>query len=134
MTYPFVTKSLDVGTEVLELRGLSLPHLLTLVSRNEGVIERLYTKAITGQMQATTAAFAMELGENFSDICGLVIAFGAGKTDAEAKVYGYELPMGYQLEALEIIGQLTMSSAGGAEKFWEIINNALAVIVERLKL
>lgn len=109
--------------KTIELRGLSLPHIIHIVRAHKDALEMLYAKAITGQLEANAEAIAFELAEEFSPVIGRVIACGMGRPDLSEKMGN--LPFGAQVEALEIIARLTLSQEGGLEKIIEIVTQAL---------
>lgn len=120
------SEPLTFNGKTVHLRGLTLPHIIYLVREHTAVLERLYTKALTGEIQANAEAVAIELAEEFSPLVGKVIACSLGRPEA-AEQLG-QLPASVQIEALDIVVRLTMAQDGGLEKTLEIVTRAMAAV------
>ena len=121
--YPRLIEKMTMGDEVLELRGLSLPHILAIVTALAEPMNNLYKLGTSGKLEANAASVAMNLGDDFAIFAGLVIGHGTRDTD-RAEWFGNEMPMGFQIEALDKIANLTVANAGGLEKLMEIVSKA----------
>ncbi len=121
--YPNLSEKMVMGDEVLELHGLSLPQVLSIVTALAEPMNNLYKLAVTGQLEANAASVAMNLGDDFALFAGLVIGHSTGNIE-RALWFGNKMPMGYQIEALDMIARLTVANAGGPEKLMEIVSKA----------
>jgi hypothetical protein len=122
--FPLITKSVMLNNFELNLRGLSLPHVFGLLKEMEEPLNRLYQAALSGRIEADVGSVASEMGEDFSKFVGLVLGYAAGRLDKQ-DYFANEMPMGSQIEALQIVLDLTITNAGGAEKLMEIIVRGL---------
>lgn len=109
--------------KTVQLRGLSLPHVIFIVREHMGALSDLYQKAIEGKIEANAESVALELAEDFAPIVGRVIACGLNRPEVAQEMGN--LPLAAQIEALEIIVRLTMSQDGGLEKIMEIVTKAM---------
>lgn len=115
-----------------QLRGLSLAHILFVVRENKGAIEKLYMKAITGELEANATAVAFELAEDFAPIAGRLIACAMDKPELSVEMS--KLPASAQIVALEIVVRLTLVQEGGLEKLMEIVTKALVRVNQEISL
>lgn len=101
----------------------SVPHIFYIVREHKATLEKLYARAISGEIEADATAVAYELADEFSPIVGRVIACGMWRPDLSEKMS--KLPMAAQIDALEKIIRLTLEQEGGLEKTVEIVTQAL---------
>ena len=127
MLIPFET--LEVLGKRIKLQGLTLPNIISIVRNHFDALEPLYQLSIGGKLDADMTTIAAEMGENFGPVAVSVVAAGM-RTKALDKVDA--LPVPAQIEALEKILVLTMTDMGGLEKTMEIVNRALAAVVNRM--
>lgn len=109
--------------KTVQLRGLSFAHITFVVREYREALEKLFEKAVAGQVQADTMSVALELAEDFTPIAGRVIACGLGDPKLASQME--RLPAGAQIEALEIIVRLTLIQEGGLGKLMEIVTKSL---------
>lgn len=122
-TFEIPSEPFTFNGKTVLVRGLSLPHLIFIVREHKAAIEKLYDKALTGEIEASAEAVAFELAEDFAPVVGRVIACGMGRPDLSEKMG--DLPFAAQVVALDIIVRLTMQQEGGLEKIMEIVTQAL---------
>jgi hypothetical protein len=122
-TFEIPSEPFTFQGKTVQLRGLTLAHIIFVVRENREAIERLFEKAITGQLQADAMSVALELGSDFAPVAGRVIACGMGKPELCTNTAS--LPASAQIEALEIVIRLTLIQEGGLEKLMEIVTRTL---------
>lgn len=122
-TFEIPSEPFTFQGKTVQLRGLTLAHIIFVVRENREAIERLFEKAVSGQVEADSFAVAMELGQDFAPVAGRIIACGLGKPELCTNMAS--LPASAQIEALEIIIRLTLIQEGGMEKLLEIVTRTL---------
>lgn len=122
-TFEIPSEPFTFQGKTVQLRGLTLAHIIFVVRENREAIERLFEKAIQGELQLDAFAVALELGTDFAPVAGRVIACGLG--DPTLCTNMASLPASAQIEALEIVTRLTLIQEGGLEKLMEIIIRTL---------
>lgn len=132
-TFEIPSEPFTFNGKTVQLRGLGLPHIVFIVREHRAALEKLYSKALSGQIEANAEAVAMEMAEDFGPAVGRVIACGMGRPDLSDTMSA--LPASAQIVALDIIVRLTMAQEGGLEKIMEIVTRALvaANTLNRLK-
>lgn len=122
-TFEIPSEPFTFNGKTVQLRGLTLAHIIFIVRENRPALEKLFEKAITGQVEASGIAVAMELAEEFAPVAGRLIACGIGKPDLADQMA--QLPASAQIVALEIVVRLTLKQEGGLEKLMEIVTQTL---------
>lgn len=122
-TFEIPSEPFTFNGKTVQLRGLSLPHIIFIVREHKTALSNLYVAAIEGRVEANPEAIAFELADEFTPIVGRVIACGMGRPDLSAQMG--DLPFSAQIVALDIIARLTMSQEGGLEKIMEIVTRAM---------
>lgn len=122
--YPFGTIEKTFGSETFRFKGLSLPHIMAIIGKMEVPADRLFQKAITGELQANPGAIVLELGDSYAEFVGMVLAFGV-RDPSRIEWFANEVPVGYQIEMLEQVAKLTIESSGGPEKLLGIVIGVL---------
>ncbi|UUV43213.1 tail assembly chaperone [Rhodobacter phage RcCWillis] len=122
-TFEIPSEPFEFNGKTVLLRGLTLPHIIYIVRENRPALEKLFEKAISGQVEANAVAVAMELAEDFAPVVGRLIACGMGKPELSETMA--QLPAGAQIVAMEIIIRLTLKQEGGLEKLMEIVTQTL---------
>lgn len=123
------SESVKIGDFEIRLYGLSLPHVIAIVSQHRSAMESLYTKAVTGQLGANIESLVLELGDSFGSVAGMVIGLSS-RLPEHSDLFGFEIPISEQLEALEKIVGLTIGRDGSNRmgKIVEIIGRAVAAM------
>ena len=122
-TFEIPSEPFSFNGKTVQLRGLTLAHIIFIVREHRPALEKLFDKAITGQVEASGFAVAMELAEDFSPVAGRLIACGMGKPELADQMA--QLPASAQIVALEIVVRLTLKQEGGLEKLMEIVTQTL---------
>lgn len=126
-TLIFPTETVDFNGQKLEVRGLGLAHITTLVAKHRDVLAELYTKAISGQLEGSAQDIALRMIKDFVPLASMTIAMGLGSSSLEKQATkAAQLPLLIQVELLEKIFRLTLVNEGGLEKLMEIVTGAAA--------
>ncbi|RVC71278.1 hypothetical protein EN759_00240 [Mesorhizobium sp. M00.F.Ca.ET.038.03.1.1] len=125
LTIPFET--VTFGTNVLKVYGLSLPHITHIVRHHRAVVADLYTQAIAGKLDVSSAEqLAVGLIDDFAPLAALVIACGLGEPENAERLAKMNLPLMVQIDALDKIIRLTIQAEGGVGKLTEIVTRVVA--------
>ena len=122
-TFEIPSEPFTFNGKTVQLHGLTLPHIIFVVRENREALERLFDKAVTGQVEASAVAVAMELSDEFAPVVGRVIACAIGDPKLAANMA--RLPASAHIVALEIIVRLTLKQEGGLEKLLGIVTQTL---------
>lgn len=113
------------GNDDLVVRGLGIDSVMFLIRHHRDVLEELFSKSQTGELDlANTEKFVVELISSSGIMCAMVIACGAGEPELWQKAM--QLPVSIQTEALYQIGVLTFAAEGGVEKFMQTVVNVMS--------
>lgn len=118
--------SFNFNGESVILHGLALPHLVFIVRDHRDSFNKLYLKAVSGELELNALGVAFEMADEFAPVVGKVIACGMGRPDLHEKMS--KLPILPQIEALELIVNLTLVQEGGLEKLMETVTRVLRQI------
>lgn len=111
--------------ETFTVRGLGLEDILILVQSHQANLGTLFDEVVSAGAQLTVAdssSVASMLFEVAPAAANHIIALGADEEDMELVK---RLPFPVQLDALEKIGSLTFTTAGGPKKVVEAIMRVL---------
>ena len=117
------SETVEFNGQKLEVRGLGLAHIVSIVRHHRAVLMELYDKAIAGKLEGSVHDIAVAMIEDFVPLASLVIATGMGSPQHAVKAA--QLPLRIQAEALEKIITLTLVGEGGLEKLMEIASKAM---------
>ena len=117
-------ETVTYGGKTFKVTGLTFPHIVHLVRNHRTTLEDLYLKAVQGSLPEDVNSVVMDLADQASGLCGMIIACGMGEPAQAEKAT--QLPISVQIDALEKIIRLTLVAEGGVEKLMETVTGAVA--------
>lgn len=117
------TETLQYGGMSFQLKGLTYPQIVHIVTNHRDVLEDLYLRAAAGALPADPREVAIEVASKSGTLIAMVVAHGLGAPNMVEKAAA--LPFPVQIDAIEKIIRLTVSNEGGLEKTVEVVVRAL---------
>lgn len=110
---------IQIAGGAFAVRGLGLNDITVLVNKHEAKLEAIFRQAFeaatSGEDPETVAGMAMTMLQSIPDLVVDVIAMAADATPEDAEKLG-RIPIEWQYEAVQAIGQLTFGADGGVKK------------------
>lgn len=120
LKYTLKTKRIEIDgpDNYVEVRGLSVNHIVQLMTINRPAIDELFSQFAGRDEGSINEAEVMNAGmgmvENAPAMVAHIIALAANATEQFDQIV--DLPIGVQVASLEAIGELTFAAGGGPKK------------------